>query len=248
MLFRKSTFTMIQVSWSAGNYMNNEFRIFLLCENRLLREALLRILVKRTDLSMVGACGYSSSALSEVVASNPRVVILDSLRLALEPPIPLRQIHQSVPGVRTVMIGMESRESDFLSAVREGVAGYILREASAEEVLKALQAVINGESVCPSCFVGALFQRAGQQLASQENLKIRNGAELSRREQQLLDLICTGLTNKEIAGRLNLSEHTVKNHVHRILRKTGFTDRLQLIEIYGSRRLSNDPLSMSAIA
>ena len=232
--------------------MSDQFRIFLLCENRLLREALLRILGKRNDLSLVGACGYSASALTEVVSSQPRVVVLDSLRLALGPPLLLPHIQQSLPNARTVMIGMESRQEDFLNAVREGVAGYVLREASAAEVLTALHAVATGESVCPPCFMATLFQHAAQHLALRQNLQARNHSQLSRREQQLVSLLCVGLTNKEIANQLHLSEHTVKNHVHRILRKTGTADRVELIDLYRSPgemgSTSDAPFAVSAIA
>jgi DNA-binding NarL/FixJ family response regulator len=232
--------------------MNDQLSVFLLCENRLLREALLRILGKRNDLSMVGACGYSSSAMNEVVASQPRVVVLDSVRLALGPALLLRLINQSLPNARTVMIGMESREEDFLNAVREGVAGYVLREASAAEVSNALHAVAVGESICPPCFMAKLFQHAAQHLALRQNLWALNPSRLSRREQQLLTLLCAGLTNKEIANQLHLSEHTVKNHVHRILRKTGTTDRVELIDLYrspGERGPTSDrSLALSATA
>jgi two-component system, NarL family, response regulator DevR len=232
--------------------MSNQSNVFLLCENRLLREALLRILGKRNDLSMVGACGYSASALSGVMASQPRVVVLDSLRLALGPPLLLRHIQTSLPNSRTVMIGMDSREEDFLSAVREGVAGYLLREASAAEVSNALHAVALGESVCPPCFMAKLFHHAAQHLALRQNLQARNPSQLSRREQQLLTLLCAGLTNKEIANQLHLSEHTVKNHVHRILRKTGTADRVELIDLYRSpgelRSTGNESSALSATA
>ena len=229
--------------------MSDQLSIFLLCENTLLREALLRILGKRNDLSVVGACGYSASALSGVVTSQPRVVILDSLRLALGPPLLLRHIQETLPNARTVMIGMESREEDFLNAVREGVAGYVLREASATEVSNTLHAVALGQSVCPPCFTTKLFHHAAQHLSLRQNLQAHNRSHLSRREQELLRLLCTGLTNKEIANQLHLSEHTVKNHVHRILRKTGTADRVELIDLYrspGEVRSTSDEASVLA--
>ena len=130
------------------------------------------------------------------------------------------------------MVGMEPIEENFLLAVREGAAGYVLREASAAEVLTAIRAVASGEGVCPPCFSATLFHYASQQLAIRQNLQTRGRSTLSRREQQLVELICWGLTNKEIAGRLHLSEHTVKNHVHRILHKTGATDRVALVDRY----------------
>jgi two-component system, NarL family, response regulator DevR len=139
---------------------------------------------------------------------------------------------------------MERREGSFLQAVREGAAGYIVRDASAAEVVCAIRAVAAGESVCPACFSSALFGCAVQQLAVQQNLQRRNGSDLSRREQPLIELVCWGLTNKEIASRLNLSEHTVKNHVHRILRKTGAQGRISLMDRYRSVVITagaNDP-------
>ncbi len=133
-----------------------------------------------------------------------------------------------------LMVAMECKEEDFLHAVREGASGYILREASAAEVLSAIRAVSAGEAVSSPCFSATLFRCAAQQLAIRQNLQTRNRSELSRREQQLVELICWGLTNKEIGSRLHLSEHTVKNHVHRILRKTNAPDRISLIGRYHS--------------
>ncbi len=130
------------------------------------------------------------------------------------------------------MVGMEQKEEHFFHSVREGAAGYVLREASAAEVIGAIRAVAAGEAVCPPCFSATLFRCASQQLAIQQNLRSRGPSELSRREEQLVELICWGLTNKEIAFRLHLSGHTVKNHIHNILKKTGATDRVDLLDRY----------------
>lgn len=211
---------------------NDAVRAFLLCENRLLREALIRILSKRSNISVVGACGYSPDALREIIAAEPQVILLDSFGVALHQPGLLRYVRENLPGTCAVMVGMEPIEENFLLAVREGAAGYVLREASAAEVLTAIRAVAAGEGVCPPCFSATLFHYASQQLAIRQNLQTRGRSTLSRREQQLVELICWGFTNKEIAGRLHLSEHTVKNHVHRILHKTGATDRVALVDRY----------------
>ncbi len=209
-----------------------QMRVFLLCENRLLGEALLRILGKRSNLTVCGACGYSAATLDEVTTANPEIVLLDSLRLAIGQSLLLRQIHQNIAGVRTVMVGMEPNQESFLNAIREGVAGYVLRDASAAEVRSAIRAVAGGEAVCPPSFSSLLFRCAAQQLTIRQNLQCRSRSELSRREHQLVELICWGLTNKEIAARLHLSEHTVKNHIHRILHKTGAPDRISIIDRY----------------
>jgi DNA-binding NarL/FixJ family response regulator len=142
----------------------------------------------------------------------------------------MRRIREKIPAVRTVMVGMEPEEENFLPAVLEGATGSVLRDASAVEVLSAIRAVAAGEAVGPLRFSAALFRCAAQQLAIRQNLQVRSGIGLCRSEQQLVELIRWGLTNKEIASRLNLSEHTVKNHVHRILRKTGTSDRIAIVE------------------
>jgi DNA-binding NarL/FixJ family response regulator len=211
---------------------SNQVSVFLLCDNRLLREALIRILGKRANALVVGACGYSAEALKEVIACQPQVILLDSFGAALGQPVLLRYIHENLPEAGTVMVGMEPMEENFLLAVREGAAGFVLREASAAEVLSAIRAVAAGEAVCPPCFSAILFHYASQQLAIRQNLQTRSRCELSRRERQLVELICWGFTNKEIASRLHLSEHTVKNHVHSILHKTGAPDRISIVDRY----------------
>jgi DNA-binding NarL/FixJ family response regulator len=174
------------------------------------------------------------------------VVLLDSFGVGLAQPYLLRHIRENLVETGTVMVGMEPKEENFLLAVREGAAGYVLREASAVEVLGAIRAVAAGEAVCPPCFSATLFRYASQQLAVRHNLRTRSRLDLSRREQQLVELLCFGLTNKEIAGRLHLSEHTVKNHVHRILHKTGAPDRISIVDRYHaplSITTENSPVS-----
>ncbi|HWY22619.1 MAG TPA: response regulator transcription factor [Candidatus Acidoferrum sp.] len=209
-----------------------DVRVFLLCGNRLLREALLRILGKRAGLVIVGASGYSRDTLKTLIACEPQIILLDFLGEAFAEPLLLRHIHEALSATRTVMVGMEAREEHFFQSVREGAAGYVLREASAAEVLGAIRSVAAGEAVCPACFSATLFRCASQLLTMRENLRSRGPSELSRREQQLVALVCGGDTNKEIASRLHLSPHTVKNHIYRILKKTGASDRISLADHY----------------
>ncbi len=129
-----------------------------------------------------------------------------------------------------VMIGMDADREVFLRAVRDGIVGFVLKDASAMEVATAVRSVANNEAVCPPGLCLALFES----VASRNNAAsfvIRHNLGLTRREQQLVQMISHGLTNKEIASQLNLSEQTVKNHIHRMLRKLGATDRLGAVEI-----------------
>lgn len=204
--------------------------VFLLAENCLLREALVRVLRNKDDIVVAGAIPFSPSALKKVSAVNPDVVLFDSASIALAGPRLVSRMRQAGENHKSVMVGMEEDETTFLRAVGEGVVGYVLKDASAAEIVRVIRAVAAGEAVCPPRFSLSLFQCAAREVsfAFQPSQKTRFG--LSRREQQLVGLIRLGLSNKEIGNRLSLSEQTVKNHIHRILRKVGANDRLEIVE------------------
>jgi DNA-binding NarL/FixJ family response regulator len=131
---------------------------------------------------------------------------------------------------KLVLVGMEEDEQSFLWAVRAGVLGYVLKDAAAAEVVAAVRAAAQGNATCPPSLLRCLFKYFAQQWSVIPNGRVRARLGLSRREQQLVPLIARGLTNKEIATHLNLSEQTVKNHIHRVLRKVGAADRLGVVE------------------
>jgi two-component system response regulator DevR len=205
--------------------------VFLLAENRLLREALLRILLKKDDIQVVGAGSYGSDVLQQIVSTRANVVVLDSISSVLGEPGVVREIHHLNPAIRVVLVGMETDEAIFLRVVQAGAVGYVLKDASAMEVARTIRAVAAGEAVCPAALSVALFQWVARHKPAIPSLHLKNSLGLSRREQQLVGLIQHGLTNKEMASRLNLSEQTVKNHVHRMLRKVGAPDRLAIVEV-----------------
>lgn len=212
--------------------------IYLLAENRLLREALVRLLAKK-DIRVAGANPYSEGVLEEIIEKEPGVIVLDSSGLEFSNSSLISTLQASIAEVKIVMVDMESDENTFLRAVREGVVGYVLKDASALEVAATIRAVAGGEAVCPSSLSIALFRFVSQQ-PSPSSSSWRTDLGLSRREQQLLELLRERLTNKEIAAQLNLSEQTVKNHVHNILRKVGAADRLSAIELCDADRFRNN--------
>ncbi len=209
--------------------------VFLLAENRLLREALTRILAKKSDIEIVGAVAFTTDTLEAIVAASPRVLLFDPVDLRSGLAF-LRMLREAVPGLRVIMIGMEESSELLISAVREGIAGYLLMDASASEIVAAVRFVVDGGAVCPPELCRALFAHVAQG-PTVPSFEIQNELGLTRREQQLVEMVGRGFTNKEIASDLNLSEQTVKNHVHRMLRKMGVRNRLQAVEACRARGL-----------
>ncbi len=206
-------------------------QVFILAENRLLREALTRILNKKSDLCVVGASAFVPDIVPQIAGASPDVLLTDSAALALSDLRLVSEVRAALPGLKVVMIGMDADRESFLRGVRDGIVGYVLKDASAVEVAACVRAVANGEAVCPPSLSLALFEHIARQNGNLMHFPLRSNLGLTRREQQLVHMISRGLTNKEIASQLNLSEQTVKNHVHRMLRKIGASDRLAAVEI-----------------
>jgi two-component system response regulator DevR len=204
--------------------------VFLLAENRLFLDVFARLLARRNDIQVVGGAAVSPQVMLEVVAANPDVILCDSLTSALASEDLLVDLRRNLPNSRILMFGMDADPEKFLIAVHHGVTGYVLKDASAAEVGNAIRAVAQGEAVCPPTLCRALFDHVASSGAWQPGIQVRKNLGLTRREQQLVQLVSEGLTNKEIAARLYLSEQTVKNHVRRMLRKAGATDRLEAVE------------------
>lgn len=211
--------------------MNGRISVFLVAENRLLREALARILRKKDDICVAGAAQRFPEAIQQVAESDCDVLVLDCSPDASSYFDFLREAGQRAPRCKVIMVGMKEEEDLFLKAVRAGAAGYLLKDASAMDVAAAVRAVAQGEAACPPRLCLSLFRYVARERPAVPNIRVQLELGLTRREQQLLPLIAQGLTNKEIATHLSLSEQTVKNHIHRMLHKVGASDRLTIVEL-----------------
>ncbi len=206
-------------------------RVFIVSENRLLREALALLLGKKSGLRVVDARAFSAQLVRQVAEARPDILLSDSSTLALPALQVIAEVRAAVPGVKIITIGMEKDRNTFLQAVRDGVSGYVLKDASAIELAAAVRAVADGQAVCPPNLCMALFEFVAEDRLQPSSFRLGYELGLTRREQQLVQMIDRGLTNKEIAAQLNLSEQTVKNHVHHMLRKLGASDRLAAAEL-----------------
>lgn len=206
-------------------------QVCLFAESRLIREALTEVLSRQTGMRPAASACFSSQALEQFADLGPRVVLLDFDSFTLCGVQCLEGIHKAMPMARVIMLGMQADNETFLRSARAGIAGYVLRDASASDVVAAVLAVAKGEAVCPSRLCMLLLDSMARQSANLPSLVGKFEFGLTRREQQLIHMISRGLSNKEIAGELNLSDQTVKHHVHQILGKVGVNDRMTAAEV-----------------
>ena len=211
--------------------MDQQISVFLLAGNRLLREALVRIFNKRGGFLLAGAAPYDSQSVKKIASSQCTVLLVDSVATKLSNFQFIRDVLQQIADLRVVLIDMEEDEETFFRSVRSGAVGYVLRDASTIDVINAVRAVAQDEAACPPRLCLSLFKYFAREWSGVPNIRVKLSLGLTRRQQQLVPLIGQGLSNKEIAVQLKLSEQTVKNHVHRMMRRVGVPDRLSVVEL-----------------
>ena len=210
--------------------MNNKINIYVLAANRLLREALVHIFRNRSDIDVVGSSEQPEQNLEAIALIRPNVILVNGSVPGFDWSVFISEARQRIPESRFVIFGMPEDPEAFFHAIRIGVVGYLQSEASATDLVAAVRSAARDEAVCPPRLCLALFNYVVRQSAI-PNLQLHERHGLTRREQQLLPLIAQGLTNKEIATHLCLSEQTVKNHIHRILRKVGAENRFSAAQV-----------------
>jgi DNA-binding NarL/FixJ family response regulator len=190
-------------------------RVFIVSEVRLYREGLARLLRRDQRLEIVGTAEDAHAALEQLARLDapPEAVLLD-----VPPPAGLEalaQIGSAVPSARIVVLNVSDRDDQSLIAWAEaGVGGLLARDVGVDDVAQAVQTTVSGGTVCSPRLAALLLQRLAR---SPEERPA--SSPLTSRERQIAQLLEQGLSNKEIAARLQIELPTVKNHVHSILTK-----------------------------
>jgi two-component system nitrate/nitrite response regulator NarL len=184
---------------------------------------------QRSDLVVVGHDGPAETTACQVVGTQFDVLVIDSFQSTL-PAAKVARETGDPAAFKTILIGMEPDEELFLAAVRSGVMGYLLKDASVSDLVAAVRAVYRGEAVCPPQLCCTLFRFVAHIVEEGPVKRSASRPDLTLRQQQLIALVAKGLTNKEIAAQLNLSEFTVRNHIHRILKQVDVGSRSEAVE------------------
>jgi two-component system NarL family response regulator len=184
-------------------------------------------------ISVVGVTRDLKEAPDKISSSEPDILLTDCLTTEGGEAL-LSGLYERFPQVRTVLFGMREDFQLFLKAVYSGVVGYLLTDVSASEMIAAVREIAQGKVVCPpKLLVNLLHHLARQSRAMPEFYQVpaTNKPPLTYRQLELVNLVAKGMTNKEIATKLNLSEFTVKNHIRRILKQVDAEDRQEAVNV-----------------
>ncbi|MFE3765319.1 response regulator [Streptomyces sp. NPDC059104] len=200
--------------------------VFLLDDHEVVRRGLRDLLDAEPDIAVVGEAGTAAQALARGPALRPDVAVLD-VRLPDGDGISVcRELRSRMPGLACLMLTSFDDEDALLDAIMAGAAGYVLKQIKGSDLVAAVRTVATGQSMLDPATTARLMRslRGPEAVEEPEDSRL---AALSERERDVLELIGEGLTNRQIAERLYLSEKTVKNHISRLLGKLGVERRVQ---------------------
>ncbi|WP_445262975.1 response regulator [Pseudokineococcus sp. 1T1Z-3] len=205
-------------------------RVLVVDDHVLYRKGLERVLELEDDIRIVGEASDGAEAVARAEELLPDVVLMD-VRMPKSTGIEAcAAIRASVPSTRIVMLTMSDEEEDLFSAVRAGAVGYVLKDVPGEEVAAGLRAVHGGQSLLSPAMASHLISEFAA-LTRHEAERVEAPAvpapRLTARELEVLRLVARGMSNRDIAGELWISDNTVKNHVRNILEKLQLHSRME---------------------
>ncbi|MDI3339364.1 MAG: response regulator transcription factor [Sphaerobacter sp.] len=199
-------------------------RVCMIDDHEIVRSGLMHILAGDPEFAVVGEAADGPSGVAMVEVTHPDVVLLDVRLPGIGGAQVCRQIRERVPGTRVLILSAFGDDDLVHECLLAGAQGYVLKDIVDFDLKRSLKAVARGETVIDSRVAGAVLHRL-------RTGEARPAHGLAPHQVNVLQLIAQGFTNREIAERLFLSEHTVKGYVQEILRRLEARNRLEAVMI-----------------
>jgi DNA-binding NarL/FixJ family response regulator len=207
--------------------MMDKITILLVDDQRLMRDGLRTLLELEEDLTVVGEAGTGEEALARYAELQPDIVLMDVRMPGMDGVEATRRLHSQWPEVKIIILTTFDEDEYIFEGLRSGARGYLLKAVSGDELAVAIRKVAAGQALIDPAVTRKVVDAFARLAPPTRPINAGLAEPLSEREQEILKLVATGLTNREIAERLYLAEGTVKNYVTSLLGKIGVRDRTQ---------------------
>jgi DNA-binding NarL/FixJ family response regulator len=209
----------------AADKIDQPVRLLLADDHRMLRESLRRAM-EDNGFDVVGEAPDGAEAVRLAEELRPDVILMDVTMPVLDGVEATRQVRDRVPGTQVVILTMHADKEVLVDAIRAGAAGYLVKDCSTEEVVDTVRKAAAGETALSAELAASMLGEV-RDLVRREDA----GAEpiISKREEEVLQLIADGLSTTEVAAKLYISVKTVKNHLASIYQKLDTRDRTQAV-------------------
>lgn len=208
--------------------------IILAEDHQIVRQGLRKLLEEERDLRVVGETGDGLEAAQLVEKLRPDILVVDMVMPGLNGLDVIRNVRQRSPQTRIIVLSMHANEGYVVEALRLGASGYLLKESSSNELIRAVQAVMAGNRYLTTSLaeraLDAYVEKMGQPTTDSYEM-------LTERERQVLQLVAEGNSNAEIAERLSIGVRTVETHRSNLLHKLGIKSQNELIRYVIQRGL-----------
>ena len=209
-------------------------RVLIADDQALFRRGLYVVLGTEDHIEVVAEAENGEEAIERAEELAPDVVLMDVRMPRINGIEAARQINMAVPTTKILMLTVSDEEEDLFEAVKAGANGYLLKEISIEEVADAIRAVVQGQSLISPSMASKLLAEFNTLVRRAEEKQQFPAPRLTDRELEVLKLVAQGMSNREIADDLYISENTVKNHVRNILEKLHLHSRMEAV-VYAVR-------------
>jgi two-component system nitrate/nitrite response regulator NarL len=199
-------------------------RVLIIDDHTLFRSGIKLLLERQTGFEVVGEASDGLEGVKRAKQFKPDVVLLDLHMPVTNGLVTIPLLREEAPKAEIIMLTVSEGADDLLEALRAGARGYLLKNIETDFLLDSIRRVANGESVMSAQMAGKL---ADAMRVPQKTATLSNPEKLTPREREIIVMLATGASNKEIARQLDLAESTVKIHVQGILRKLNLASRVQ---------------------
>jgi two-component system, NarL family, nitrate/nitrite response regulator NarL len=210
------------------------WRLLLVDDHALFREGLAGLFAYQSDFEVVGQAGDGAAALDQVRQSRPAMVLVDIDLPGSDGIAVTRELKAEFPDLMVVMLTVHDATDKLIDAIKAGAQGYVVKSIRSAELLDQLRGLTRGEAAVTRRMAARILE----EFRRVPSVPAEGGEpeqEITNRELEVLELVADRLSNKEVAARLVISEHTVKNHIKNILGKLHLRSRRQAAE-YGAAR------------
>ena len=207
--------------------MSDHIRLLLADDHRMLRESLRRAM-EEYGFEVVGEAADGEEAVQLAEQLQPDVVIMDVTMPVLDGVAATRRVRDQVPGTQVVMLTMHADREVLVDAIRAGAAGYLVKDCSTEDVVDTVRKAASGETALSPELAATMLGEV-RELVRQESAGGGADPIISKREEEVLQLIADGRSTTEVAAELYISVKTVKNHLASIYQKLDTRDRTQAV-------------------
>jgi len=225
--------------------MATRISVVVIEDNRLLRDGLTALLNAQPDVRVVASVADADAGLLQVRETRPQVVLVDAVLGSYNCHEFVERLRHAAPVTRVVVMDLLPVQEDFGAFIKAGASGFIVKDATLEELVATIRSVAEGVDVVPRALTGRLLSLVAEHAVVRRTPALLGAMRMTTREVEITGLIAEGLSNKEIAERLDIATYTVKSHVHNILEKLALHTRLEIAahaHRAGTRRTeSSDP-------